>query len=295
MTAKRAVLGTVVAVLLPVPLVLLFLESRGGMGPGRGGAEADGVVPVLSHEERRARATYHRDCERGSDCEAPLACVTDPRVWVGYCTDSQCMSDVQCPEGQVCRSVASTEGRPLVRYCIPKGARHEGERCVPLPSTREEACAEGLLCGGGQGWCGRPCRRGEPGACADGFFCADVTPEPICLPSCRAQGCAEGQQCIRFDEGASACANVYGSQCQQATCLPDSECRVLDSLSRPGSVWMDCVRKCGEGRPACPSGSVCYMWRCQPSCDPHVPGACGDGFRCEQLKPDKPWVCRPDW
>ncbi|QSQ28507.1 hypothetical protein JY651_42995 [Pyxidicoccus parkwayensis] len=174
--------------------------------------------------------------------------------------------------------------------------RHEGERCEALPSTRDEACAEGLLCGGRQGWCGRPCRRGEADACPEGFSCADVTPEPICLPSCETRGCAEGQQCIRFDEGVSTCARVYGRQCQQeATCPEDSQCKVLDSQSRPGSVWMDCMRKCGEGRPACPSGSVCYMWRCQPSCDPHVPGTCGEGFRCEQLKPEKPWVCRPDW
>lgn len=296
MTAKRAVLGTVLAVLLPVPLVLLLLGSRGWMLPRYGAAERDGVVPILSHEQRKNLVTYHRDCERGTDCETPLACVTDPRVWVGYCTDSQCMSDAQCPEGQVCRSVASTEGRPLVRYCIPKGVRHEGERCVSLPSNREEACAEGLLCGGNQGWCGRACRRGEPGTCPDGFHCADVMPEPLCLPSCETRGCVEGQQCIRFDEGVSACATVYGRQCQlEGACPADSECKVLDSLSRPGSVWMDCVQKCGEDRPTCPSGSVCYMWRCQSSCDPRVPGACGEGFRCEQLKPDKPWVCRPEW
>lgn len=291
---RRAVFGALMAVLLPVPLVLLLSSVRAWMDPGRGAGQ-EGVVPILGIEERRSRATYHRDCKHNSDCEAPLACVTDPRVWVGYCTDSQCLSDAQCEEGQVCRRVASTEGRPLVRYCIPVGVRHEGERCEPLPSTREAACSEGLLCGGLQGWCARPCRKGETGTCPDGFFCADVTPEPLCLPSCETRGCPEGQQCIRFNEGASVCATLHGPQCQQSACPPDSECRVLDSLTHPGSVWMECVRKCGERHPACPSGSVCYMGRCQASCDPQVPAPCGEGFRCAQLKPEKPWVCRPDW
>ncbi len=295
MTPGRVVPGVILAFLLPMPLVLL-LSGKLWADSAQGTPEQAGVVPVLGHEARKQLATYHRDCDRGSDCEAPLACVDDPRVWVSYCTDSQCMTDVQCPEGQVCRSVASTGGKPLVRYCVPVGVRREGERCKALPGSQEEACAAGLLCGGHEGWCGRPCRRGEEGSCPEGFFCADTTPEPLCLPTCETRGCAEGQQCVRFEGGVSVCGVVVGNFCQQSGCPAGSECDVLDSLTNPGHIWMDCVRECGdEGQPACPDGNVCYMFRCQPSCDPNKQGACGEGLVCEQYKPGRPWVCSPDW
>jgi hypothetical protein len=288
----RAALAILAGLLLPVPLVLLAL---GVMFPKPWSPESDGarVSPVLNVEERTRRVTYRRECQDSSECEKPLGCVSDGRVWADYCTDSQCMTDAQCSEGFVCRSVATAGAGPLVRFCITEGLRQEGERCDPLPSDKDEACAPGLLCGGREGWCGRPCQRDSAG-CPEGFFCADVAPQPLCLPTCVSRGCPEGQRCVGFEEGASACAEVLGPDCQQSPCAGGSECRVL-SATHPGKVWMECVQPCGEGRPECPAGNICYLWRCQPSCDPQKPGTCGEGFRCERAKPESPPVCWPDW
>jgi hypothetical protein len=253
------------------------------------------VSPVLDIEERTSLQTYHRDCAHNSDCEPPLGCVVDPRSWVTYCTDSQCMADGQCPEGSVCRAVATRGEGPLVRFCIPLGPRKEGERCSQLPRKQDHACGPGLLCGGTKGWCGRPCQPKDTASCPRGSFCADVAPEPLCLPTCETEGCPAGQQCIRYEEGVSACAVVYGRNCQQSACSPEQKCQSLDGISVPGKVWMDCVQACGEGQPECPAGSVCSMGICSRTCEPESTGGCGADFRCKQLNLEKPSVCAPDW
>ncbi|XXF78129.1 hypothetical protein P2318_34560 [Myxococcaceae bacterium GXIMD 01537] len=57
---------------------------------------------------------------------------------------------------------------------------------------------------------------------------------------------------------------------------------------------MECVHGCGSEQPACPPGLACNRWHCQPSCDPSAPRPCAEGYRCEQDRPDTPWVCQPD-
>jgi hypothetical protein len=288
----QVALSICMGLLIPVPLVLLLFAGMYPEAPGLGGGR---ISPVLDVEQRTRRLTYHRECRDSSECDAPLGCVSDGRVWAEYCTDSRCMTDLQCPEGLVCRSVGTLGKGPLVRFCIPVGTRGEGARCDPLPSDKEEACGPGLLCGGQDGWCARPCQNNEEKNCPEGFFCADVDPQPVCLPTCETRGCPEGQQCLRHQDGVSTCAMVYGTNCQQSVCPQGLECRMLDSFSQPDKVWMECVQGCGEGAPACPEGLVCYMFRCRAPCDPQVPGACGKGFRCKRVMPERPALCWPDW
>ncbi len=289
----HARLGLLVGLLLTIPLALLLSTV---MHPRLRETHEDEarISPVLGFEERMRRVTYRRHCLDSSECEKPLGCLLDVRLGRHYCTDSQCMTDLQCPEGQVCRGVATLGGGPLVRFCVPMGVRQEGQRCIDLPRDREAACGPGLLCGGHEGWCARPCRKGEAPSCPEGFFCADVKPQPVCLPTCEARGCPEGQQCIRFEEGASACARVYGPNCQQSPCPGGRACEVLSESRHPGTVWMDCVERCGEGFPPCTAGLICDGWQCQPPCDPAGLDTCAEGYRCLQRRPDRPWVCQPD-
>lgn len=291
----RRTLGVIAASLLPVPLLLVMGSVLTGVRAPP--AEDTRVSPMLSFEERMQRVTYHRHCQKPSDCEPPMGCLMDARVFTHYCTDSQCVTDEQCPDGLVCRELSTVKGGPLVRFCVPYGLRKEGERCMELPSDRDSACEPGLLCSGRRkNWCGRPCGPDEPGGCPEGFFCAkDVPPEPTCLPTCEARGCPEGQQCIRHEDGVSQCAVVFGSDCQQTPCPDGRECRKRLSVSKPGKVWTECIQECGPGKPACPEGFTCDRWHCLPSCDPQAPDTCADGYRCEQgKKPDQPWVCMPD-
>jgi hypothetical protein len=188
--------------------------------------------------------------------------------------------------------VLRTVKGPLVRACIPVGVRQEGQRCVSIPADQEEACSLGLICGAN--WCGRPCKRDVPASCPEGFFCADATPGPLCLPACEARGCPAGQECIRFSKGVSVCAVVRGENCQQSGCPSGQTCDALDREDRPGEIWMDCATRCGKGDASCPEGAFCQRTYCRTPCDPEGPNVCGQGYYCGRFGPDEPWVCRFD-
>ncbi|XXF78275.1 hypothetical protein P2318_00525 [Myxococcaceae bacterium GXIMD 01537] len=290
----RATWSVLAGLLLPMPLVLLLSPLLYPALTNRADQEAR-VSPILDVEERTRRVTYHRRCTWSSDCEPPLGCLMDARARAHYCTDSQCTTDQECPEGQRCEAIATNGKGPLVRFCIPLGVRQEGERCAQLPDTQEGACAPDLVCGGRDGWCTHPCRPGDASGCAEGFFCADVWPEPVCLPTCEARGCPEGQHCVRHSEGASSCAKVYGPMCQQTPCEDGRECSLLYAARLPGIVWMECVERCGEKHQTCSPGRVCDRWHCMPPCEPEGPNTCAEGYVCHQRAPSRPWVCEPDY
>lgn len=288
-------LGVVLAgVLLPLPLLLLW----GVLRPQVPEAPAGGrITPMLDHEQRMRLPSYLHECVSNTECEPPLGCVYESRYRQAYCTDSQCLTDTQCPEGHLCRPLATIQPGLLVRLCVPLGVRKEGESCDPSPKDKGHACEAGLICAGRDyHWCGRPCHlEARETECPEGFFCSDTGPEPVCLPTCATQGCAEGQQCVRFEEGASVCARVYGPNCQQSLCPEGRKCRVLTQPTHPSNAWMECLERCGEGLPPCGVGKVCDVWLCLPGCDPQGPNVCGDGYRCRQGWPDTPFACRPDW
>jgi hypothetical protein len=290
----RGFLAIAGALLLPLPLFVLL---GGALHPSLPGAPPGDrrISPVLDHEQRMRLSSYHRDCASSQACEPPLGCVDDARVLMHYCTDSQCATDAQCPVDHACRNIATAGDGPLVRFCVPTGRRQEGEHCVALPSAKDEACASGLLCGGRDGWCARPCQRGDPAACPAGFFCADTQPEPLCLPTCEARGCSSGQECIRYDDRSSECARVYGPHCTQFPCPRGGECQVVHPTDHLGKVWMECIEKCGEDSLPCSEGLTCDGWLCRTPCHPQDPHPCMEGFVCQQLSSDKPYTCQPDW
>lgn len=282
-------------VLLPLPLLVLLWgllrqEVPAEILPGVR------VSPMLTHDQRMRLTTYLRECGSGTPCERPLGCLYASRYRQAYCTDSQCMTDTQCEEDEVCRPLATEDHGLLVRICVPIGVRQEGENCDPSPKDKGHSCSAGLVCAGHDyNWCGRQCHPGAQAECPEGFFCADIEPEPTCLPTCEKQGCPEGQQCVRFEEGASVCSHVYGPNCQQTPCPEGRSCRVLTQAEHPGKAWMECIERCGKELPPCGAGKVCDVWQCLPDCDPQGLAVCGDGFRCRQSWPDSPMACRPDW
>jgi hypothetical protein len=290
----RGVLGILVGVLLPLPLVVVFIVARQDTRRDTSGS----VSPVLSREERLQRVTYQRRCQTSAECEPPLGCLKHPRLQEFFCSDSQCAADADCEEGKACQ-VFITEGEgPRVRACVAHGVRHEGERCLGLPDTREQACAPGLRCY--LGWCGRPCRTDAPESCTEGFFCAEDVAGSVCLPTCEARGCPEGQQCVAFpsrrtSRPVSACRRVHGTNCRQSGCAEGQKCLVNHVPERPEEVWMACGQRCAEGQAACAEGLVCHRSYCRQPCAPENPGACGPAMTCGQFSPEGPWVCRPDF
>jgi hypothetical protein len=290
----RRIVALCVGLLLPLPLVLLLWvlwrpEIPAVMPPGVR------ISPMLDNEQRMRLTTYGRHCGGGEPCEPPLGCLMDPRYYRVYCTDSQCEVDSQCPEGQACQYLATAAGGPWVRFCVARGVRQEGDKCLELPHDQAHACAAGLLCSGQDGWCARPCRPGDVTGCPEGFFCANTIPQPSCLPTCETQGCPEGQQCIPFQEGSSKCARVYGPNCRQTPCPDGRKCEVQHEPSHPGKIWMACVARCGNDRPPCEPGWICDGWDCVQPCDPQGPEVCGEGYFCHQLTKRMPYACQPDF
>jgi hypothetical protein len=289
----RELLGAAAGLLLPLPLVLLLSSAFRYQGAMLN-PDAPPVSPMLHKDQRLGRITYLSPCQDTSDCEPPLGCFADIREGGGfYCADSECTLDTQCGPNQVCRFVTSLGEGPLLRRCVPDGFRGEAERCWPVTWNHYGACGPGLQCSGG-GWCARPCMKGHDASCPDGFFCADVSPMPLCLPTCDEWSCPQGQQCVPFKQGASACAVVHGEDCRDDPACP--RCEVRTAPNRPGEVWRECRRPCGTGLPACPEGSGCYEGRCVPACVPGEPGACASGWFCGRLKGEgHPWLCLQDW
>ncbi|ADO76063.1 uncharacterized protein STAUR_8309 [Stigmatella aurantiaca DW4/3-1] len=281
-------------VLLPLPIVLLAWELLRQEVPV-GTPPVERISPMLDTEQRMRLMTYGRRCGPGAECEPPLGCLFDVRSVRSYCTDSQCTADAQCPEDQLCQSLATWGGGPQVRVCVPMGIRKEGEGCIKLSPDKEHACEAGLLCGGQEGWCARPCQPGDMKGCPEGFFCADTIPQSVCLPTCETQGCPQGQQCIHFKEGSSQCAQVYGPDCLQTPCPEGRKCDVQYEPPYPGKAWMACVARCGEGYPPCEAGSVCDGWECVQPCEPQGPEVCGEGYFCHRLTEQMPSSCLPDF
>ncbi|WP_342378789.1 hypothetical protein NVS55_05250 [Myxococcus stipitatus] len=289
----RAMLGAGLALLLPLPLVLTANGLLQSTAPEY--VRGRRVSPVLSVEERAHLRTYHRDCGPEMKCEPPLGCLEDARARAHYCSDSQCRTDAQCPDGQVCQLLATQGQDPMVRTCAPMGLRTEGERCVKISESQEGACAPGLHCSTEGAFCGRPCVLNDPASCPPHFFCVDDWPAPLCLPTCEQSGCPEGQHCIRHEAGASACARVLGPRCQEIPCPEGQECKFVHASRFPDRIWSECEQRCGQDFPPCPTGLICDGWSCKQPCQPDGPSTCADGFRCFQRRPSSPWVCHPDW
>ncbi len=281
-------------VLLSLPLLGLLWRLLTPAVPADG-LPGVRVSPMLTHDQHMRLTTYGKLCGPGKEkCESPLGCLFDGRRVRATCVDSECLTDAQCLEDEVCRRLATWGDEPQVRRCVPVGFRNEGETCVNLPDVKQETCAAQWLCSGREEkWCARPCRLDDSQGCPEGFFCADTVPQPACLPTCKMRGCLSGQQCIAFSEGASVCAKVYGPQCQQTPCPDGRQCDARYDSPHPGMVWMECVEECGDGLPPCGAGKVCDGWHCLLACDPHAPDVCGEGYHCSRRGKDRPYSCQP--
>jgi hypothetical protein len=290
----RILLGACAGLLLALPLMLLlgrFLQPEVATESPPGVR----ISPMLDHDQRMRLMTYRRLCRSSTECEPPLGCLHEYRYRRQYCTDSQCTMDAHCPEGQVCLKLATDKAGPLVRICIPMGVRQEGESCFKVPRDQKGACAPGLLCAGMNGWCSRPCRLGAPAECPEGFFCADTTPQPACLPTCEGRSCPANEQCIQLEEGSSTCVYVYGTNCQQSPCPENRRCNVFLEPPQPRRAWLECIERCGKDLPPCGAGKFCDDYQCVVACDPEGPDICPEGFRCQQPWTDLPFGCHPDW
>jgi hypothetical protein len=291
----RPLLAAMLGMLMTLPLAWLLHTSL-KQGTNLSHAQGRAPVPMLSPEQRRSLLTYERDCDTDADCEPPLRCFFSSRSMSRYCSDSRCVTDMQCNEGFACRSQTTTSNGDPLRVCSLVGVRKEGEACLPHSSNIDYACEQGLLC---NSLCGHPCKLEDPSSCPEGFFCHNGSGDgPSCLPTCEGRTCAEGQRCVILDrpalEGkhASICARVHGQDCKQNPCPQGQRCRLYNYPQPVSTVWMECLAQCDADAP-CPEGTVCHQYTCHRSCTPEDPSSCEPGFVCHRKASQEPWRCVP--
>lgn len=273
----RRLLTALAGFLLPLPLVLAVGAGRGLAGAQARVQDPSEVSPILSIEERRAFMTHERSCQKAEDCEPPLGCM-DLDWGHSICMASECQTDLQCADGFTCRAVKSRGRGPLVRTCVVRGTAKEGEPCVSTFTFEQEAvCRPGLLC---NAYCGRPCQPDTPGSCPEGSICLKGSEGPSCMPTCEGRACSEGQECVRFKDGFSVCARIWGDNCQRQACPEGTSCSVGYLPGRPGEVQLECTQRCGAKHPPCPEGTFCEHHECRRPCDREDPGACGPKETC---------------
>lgn len=287
-------LAVLTGLMLPLPIVLavgaerLWPDNRAF--PQEPQKDMRAVSPILSLDERRALLTHERPCKQPEDCEPPLGCVPLLRGQA-LCSASECQTDLQCAEGFTCKALRSLGQGPLVRLCVVQGLADEGTLCFPsFTFKREMVCRPGLLC---NTYCGRPCQPGEPESCPEGSSCMEGSEGPSCMPHCEEDACAEGQQCVRLEKGFSVCAQIRGENCQSQSCPEGTSCHVRYLSGRPRQIQLECIRKCGDGHPACPNGTVCEQGDCRRPCDPADANACGLHASCTWFPITKRRLCYP--
>lgn len=248
------------------------------------------VVPILAVDERRALLTYGRSCQDPKDCDPPLACLSFFPSGESICLDSDCVTDLQCRQGFTCRTRKAPGDGALIRQCVLIGSQKEGQPCFDSAAEPEDACEQGLLCGGD--YCGRPCQLDVPSSCPAGFVCEAGLDAPSCQPFCTGGDCPAGQECVWAGTRQSRCMSVRGENCQQHPCADGQRCVVNYT---PGTeVWratMECLKPCDD-KQSCPEGSVCFLGGCRQRCGPEARDVCGPHQRCSQFPADQLWICK---
>lgn len=235
-----------------------------------------------------------------AECEACVITFDSRYDQAEVCT-ATCETDDDCVFGFDCRTVE--RGQPQI--CVPGNAE-----CGSL--WGEARCqSEVKVVGGGVEFCSCDCSGDLPGACPDGFLCANVACQRVrgailCESVPSANQANYNPQCVpdpTFEQGCEVSLTCPGGMfCIDGTCRVDTERRgcdvcgpcLEDSDCGPGSRCVDlargkrCLVPCEFGGRAnqCPGDSVCadVPGPLDEHCvnpDWRVKGFCPAAYRCE--------------
>jgi hypothetical protein len=188
---------------------------------------------------------------------------------------SACSTNVDCPDGQLCRRNLTPP--PQTKVVAP---------CPMQPCTASTQCQGGYVCVANAQF-------------SFGFQC----PAMVCSPPCQTSGCRPDQLCgasglcefHRCDEaGAPACAEHYRCDVAAAAAMPAtliSGSSVAETDDPTRAAQRGCVRKrCDET-----GGFACLdNWKCDPASATDasgcVPLPCTDTGHCSN---DAVYICKP--
>ncbi|MBK6513844.1 MAG: hypothetical protein IPG04_06900 [Polyangiaceae bacterium] len=216
-------------------------------------------------------------CGEGKDCvEADGSC---------QCAAPCSSGEFECPAGQVCTEVTSSEtGEMLGEYCLTD-ACNDCEDATNLDTDGNVLCApagtQGDDCSAipvceckGQNGCQPPC------------FGVTCDSPLVCAPSGADAGDCVVDNCFNLgcgncDEACNDLGDCVTNPCTADTCRPDETCKPSEDFST-----FTCTPSCANLD--CDAGEVCKDGVCVATCDPE----CASGTVCD-LSQDPP-TCVPD-
>jgi hypothetical protein len=152
-------------------------------------------------------------------------------------------------------SCASTSSCPVGTVCSNAGL------CVSDVCTSSAECPTGYLCpvagpGGAQRRCVAPCAIN--GDCRTGEACKRFAEGRGCG---RTGSGPNGGTCADFRDcgGQRACHVWPGGYCARLGCTSTADCEVAETFCASVAAHSVCVRRCGDGHPACRIGYQCVL------------------------------------
>jgi Cys-rich repeat protein len=145
----------------------------------------------------------------------------------GFCkgntTESPCVSDANCPPGEICVNGKCVPEKPCSPNDCPQGYVYQDGKCVPQPCSIDNDCPTGFICENGK-CVPKPCSIDND--CPTGFICENgkCVPERTCNvdSDCPTGFICENGKCVpkpcSIDNDCPP-----GYVCRNGKCVPDNK------------------------------------------------------------------------
>jgi len=183
---------------------------------------------------------------------------------------SECATDADCKDGQVCEAVPVADGnssQQCVLGCHDDAQCGDGQRCEPVVCVTAPCPGQ---CTGGANECSGDSDCSSGSVCELSTGCDDPS---ICVPGCHEDSqCGAGERCNIVQCFTCPCAGRC--EAEPGACNTDADCGagLVCELSTGCDQPTQCVPGCHDDA-ACPDGQHCLQPQCL-TCP--CPGFCSE-------------------